>query len=84
MNEMNIYNTSKLITGKHGDIIIFNPKCIHYGYKNTTYKKRLNLYLTFNKKEDGDNYYTSRDDKKLVLENIGLDQIEKRMRCQQK
>ena len=80
MNEMNIFNTSKLITGKKGDVIIFNPKCIHFGYDNTTAKERINLYLTFNKNEEGEHYITALKDKKLLLSNIGREKLEKRMR----
>lgn len=80
MNSMDIFNTSKLITGKKGNIIIFNPKCIHYGYENTTSNPRINLYLTFNKSKEGNYYNESLNDKKLLLENIGIKNLEKRMK----
>ena len=80
MNKLNIFNTSKLITGKKGNIIIFNPKCIHYGYENKTSNTRINLYLTFNKSEEGNNYNQSLKDKKLLLDKIGRKKLEERMK----
>lgn len=80
MNKLNIFNTSKLITGKKGNIIIFNPKCIHYGYENKTSNPRINLYLTFNKSEEGNNYNQSLKDKKLLLDKIGRKKLEERMK----
>jgi len=49
----NIIENSILTEGKYGSVIIFNPNCIHFGYKNLTDSMRINLYLTFNKTIDG-------------------------------
>lgn len=78
MEELDIYNTAEILEGKKGSVVIFNPSCIHFGYKNSTNKDRINLYLTFNKTDEGDNYDLALHDKLLLLKNIGLQGIEKR------
>ena len=81
IKEFNIDNNNcTLVDGNCGDIVIFNPNCIHFGYGNTTTELRLNLYLTFNKKEDGDFYWLAKKDKELLIDKIGLSELNKRMR----
>lgn len=46
----------KPIVCKKGSIIIFDSLCVHYSEKNMTNKDRKIIYLTYNKKSEGDNY----------------------------
>ena len=61
------YKSATPVTGKIGDILIFNPLCPHFSHTNYTKSKRNVFLITFNAKKDGDNYYLSDYDKKLSL-----------------
>jgi histidinol-phosphate aminotransferase len=73
-----IIENGVLMQGKLGSVFIFNPNCIHFGYENVTDNLRINLYLTFNKAIDGDNYDLAKKDKYILLQNIGIDGLNKR------
>jgi hypothetical protein len=75
MIEESIYDNGNCLEGKKGDIIIFNPKCIHWSNSNNTSSNRKNLYLAFNSIEYGDNYELTKIDKELSLEHMGQDEI---------
>lgn len=62
------FKTGKPFTGNPGDVLIFNPLCPHFSYTNKTNSRRDTLLVTFNGKSDGDKYYLSNYDKKLVIE----------------
>ena len=76
MKEYNIYENSFKASGKKGSIIVFDPKCIHWSGKNQTGNRRLNLYLTFNDENGGDNYQVAQQDKALILQNIGQEKFD--------
>ena len=78
LKEKKILDNSTKIIGKKGSIFFFNPKCIHFSSINKTNETRDNLYLTFNKKSEGDNYQLARDDKELLLKEIGQEALDKR------
>ena len=61
------YNSATAVTGKIGDILVFNPLCPHFSHTNNTKSKRNTFLVTFNGKKDGDKYYLSDYDKKLSL-----------------
>lgn len=62
------YNSGKPITGKAGDVLIFNPLCPHFSFTNKTQKKRDTFLITFNGIKDGNKYQISNYDKKIVVE----------------
>ena len=82
-NQNNKINMNKIhdgftpIIGKKGSILVFNPLCIHYSKNNQTNQTRKNIYLTYSKKKDGDNYMLNLNDKKLVIHNKGKCKVEK-------
>ena len=73
---------STKIIGEKGTIFFFNPKCIHFSSINKSDHTRDNLYLTFNKKSEGDNYQLARNDKELLLKKIGQKELDKRSSLQ--
>lgn len=65
------------IIGKKGSILVFNPLCIHYSKNNHTDQTRKNIYLTYSRKKDGDNYMLNLNDKILAIKNKGKNVVEK-------
>jgi len=75
INMNKVHDNFYPITGKKGSVIIFNPSCIHYSKNNISNEIRMNLYMTYSDKKDGDNYLLNLEDKKLITSNIGIDKI---------
>jgi len=61
------YKSAVAVTGKIGDVLIFNPLCPHFSHTNNTKSKRNTFLITFNGRKDGNKYYLSDYDKKLSL-----------------
>lgn len=75
INMNKVHDNFYPITGKKGSVIIFNPSCIHYSKNNISNEIRMNLYMTYSDKKDGDNYLLNLEDKKLITSNIGINKI---------
>lgn len=61
----------KAIICKKGSVIIFNSLCVHYSEQNLTDKDRRLIYLTYNKKSEGDHYNEWLSDKLYCKEKTG-------------
>ena len=72
-----IENKSKPIIASKGSILIFDNLCPHFS-KNSTSKPRGNLYLTYSNSKNSEIYKIFNRDKKLLLENIGKKEYQKR------